>query len=153
MTVAAVRLGTTTDLPDVMHIMSRAFDPRFGEAWNEAQCLAMIAASGCRLVTAHTTEAVGFALSRTVVDTCELMLLAVVPEARQCGTGRLLLDDIVAAARSAGAASVFLEMRQGNPAERLYSRYGFKQVGKRNNYYRGASGEVLDALTYRYLLS
>ena len=153
MTITTLRTGGAEDLPDVMQIMTEAFDPNFGEAWSEAQCLAMIAASGCRLVIATQSAAVGFALSRTVVDTCELMLLAVIPEARRAGVGRLLLDDIVRGAGQARATSVFLEMREGNPAQHLYSCYGFKQIGRRKNYYRGASGEILDALTYQYLLS
>ena len=45
---------------------------------------------------------------------------------------------------------VFLEVRQGNPALALYLRVGFLQVGQRENYYRGKSGDYFNALTVRY---
>ena len=153
MTGLTLRAGGVEDLPDVMRIMSAAFDPHFGEAWSEAQCFAMIAATGCSLIIAQSTEAVGFALSRTIFDTCELMLLAVLPQAQHGGTGRQLLDHVVRTARDAEATMVFLEMREGNCASHLYSSLGFKQIGRRKNYYRGAHGELLDALTYQFLLS
>jgi len=39
-------------------------------------------------------------------------------------------------------------MREGNPAEALYRIKGFKQVGRRPDYYcRGTNG-ALDALTF-----
>ena len=45
---------------------------------------------------------------------------------------------------------VFLEVRQGNPALALYLRVGFLQVGQRENYYRGKSGDYFNALTLRH---
>jgi len=52
------------------------------------------------------------------------------------------------AAEERGAARLFLEMRDGNPAESLYRRAGFEPVGRRRNYYRNAAKGPLDAITY-----
>ena len=150
---ARLRAGGVDDVPAVMRVMDDAFDPRFGEAWNEAQCFAMIAATGCSLTIAEDGEMLGFALSRTIIDTCELMLIAVSSDRRRNGVGRQLLDAIISDARANGAAALFLEMRETNPAARLYASRGFIQIGRRKNYYRGAFGEVIDAVTYQLRLS
>ena len=41
----------------------------------------------------------------------------------------------------------FLEVRDGNPAVRLYKRTGFSEVGRRRDYYSGCDGQLFDALT------
>ena len=45
------------------------------------------------------------------------------------------------------AGQLHLEVRDGNPAVRLYKRAGFSQVGRRRNYYSGRDGQLFDALT------
>ena len=45
------------------------------------------------------------------------------------------------------------EVRDGNPALVLYRGAGFVQVGRRRGYYRGRSGKVFDALTFKRQLS
>jgi [ribosomal protein S18]-alanine N-acetyltransferase len=145
--------GTIDDLPAIMPVMTSAFSTRFGEAWTEAQCLGVLAMPGSQLIVARDVDPVGFALSRTIIDECELMLLAVAPESQQIGVGRELLKTMIANAEAAGARTVFLEVRQGNPAIALYSSAHFREVGRRRGYYRGTDGEVFDALTYRLTLS
>lgn len=152
MTVTLAR-GSVDDLPDIMPVMNGAFSNRFGEAWTEAQCLGVLAMRGSELIIARDNVVVGFALSRTIVGECELMLLAVAPDSQQNGIGRELLDAIIDSARTAGAQSVFLEVRQGNPAIALYSSAEFREIGRRRGYYRGSTGEIFDALTYRLTLS
>ena len=150
--------GSAADLASIMPVMAVAFDKNFGEAWTEAQCFGVVSMPGSHLIMAHDasvarSDVIGFALARVVVDECELMLLAVTPQSRCVGVGRALLDAVIADARAANAASVFLEMRDRNPAVSLYSTAGFIGVGQRRHYYRGLSGETFDALTYRLALT
>jgi [ribosomal protein S18]-alanine N-acetyltransferase len=152
MSGVALENGGAADLARIMPVMASAFDAGFGEAWTEAQCFGVVSMPGSHLVLASDPGVVGFALGRVVVDECELMLLAVTPQSRRAGIGRALLDAVIAGARAAHAASVFLEMREGNPAIGLYSAAGFGEVGRRRNYYHGLSGETFDALTYRLAL-
>jgi [ribosomal protein S18]-alanine N-acetyltransferase len=140
-------------LPMIMPVMTSAFDAQFGEAWTEAQCLGVVSMPGSHLIVARSDVAVGFALSRVIVDECELMLLAVAPESQHRGVGRQLLAAMIADARNAQAASIFLEVRNGNPAISLYSSAGFVEVGRRRGYYRGPLNETFDALTFRMALS
>jgi ribosomal-protein-alanine N-acetyltransferase len=144
----AITLHGIDGLADMMSVMDRAFDVKYGEAWTAAQCTGVISMPGAQLLIARMPRVVGFALVRTVYDEAELMLLAVCPDIQRQGIGRVLLQQSVAMASASGAASYFLEVRSDNPARRFYEDSGFKQVGVRREYYRGADGIRRDALTY-----
>lgn len=140
--------GDLTDVPGVMGVMDRAFDPRFGEAWTYAQCAGLLPMPGVWLMLARTGEdVVGFALSRIVADEAELLLLAVAPQARGAGVGRALVEHFSNAAAARGAQRLHLEVRDGNIAANLYNRAGFTLVGRRRRYYCGVDGERYDALS------
>lgn len=153
MTGLEIARGGAADLPAIMPVMTSAFDSCFGEAWTESQCLGVLSMPGSYLAIAQQGSPVGFALSRVILDECELMLIAVAPLAQHRGIGRQLLTAIVATARKANVTRLFLEVRSGNPAISLYSSFGFAEVGRRQGYYRGPHGETFDALTYRLSLS
>ena len=153
----AIRLadGKSTDLAAVMEIMNGAFLPRFGEAWTRSQCAGILPMAGVSLVLAHDNgreQPVGFSLFRTVADEAELLLLAVAPDHQHRGIGRLLLEQFVEQARSAGANRVHLEVRDGNPAVQMYRRAGFQPAGRRPDYYRGSDGRQFDAITLAHSL-
>jgi ribosomal-protein-alanine N-acetyltransferase len=136
---------------DIMPVMDAAFDPAFGEAWTSGQCLGMLSITGSELLVARRNGTlVGFALFRTVFEECELLLIATHPDAQRLGVGASLAKAVIDQATNRGAKMVFLEVRQGNPALALYLRVGFLQVGQRENYYRGKSGDYFNALTLRY---
>ncbi len=140
--------GTAVDLDEVMATMHLAFDPAFGEAWTRSQCAGIMGLGGVWLLLARRDgQAAGFALSRGVLDEAELLLLAVQPDHRRFGIGRMLLDAVASEARSRGATRLHLEMRDGNPAAILYERAGFHEIGRRKRYYRGHDGSSFDAIT------
>jgi ribosomal-protein-alanine N-acetyltransferase len=146
----------TDDIDRIMAVMEAAFDPAFGEAWTRRQVEDSLALPGTHYLLlgadkrapTDDASAAGFTLSRSVVDEEELLLIAVRPELRGRGIGGALLARFVAAARARGAARLFLEMRDGNPAEALYRRHGFDSIGRRRNYYRRGNGPPLDAITF-----
>lgn len=71
-----------------------------------------------------------------VGDEGELANLAVTPDARGRGGGRLLLDALLAEGMARGVRRVLLEVRESNePALRIYRARGFRQVGVRRDYY------------------
>ena len=140
----------------IMLVMQAAFDPEYGEAWTRRQLgdalvmpnthYLLLDADG--RVPERVEDAAGFTLSRQVVDEEELLLIAVIPQARGRGIGAALLRQLIAMSAARGTARLFLEMRAGNPAERLYLRHGFAPVGRRPNYYRMGRGGPFDAITY-----
>jgi [ribosomal protein S18]-alanine N-acetyltransferase len=148
--IDTVRLadGTADDLDGVMLVMTSAFDPAYGEAWTRSQCAGILPMSGVALTLARDAQGapLGFALFRTLAAEAELLLLAVAPEHRRRGVGRLLLDAFVDRARAGGANRVHLEVRDGNPAIAMYRSAGFDDVGRRRGYYRGNNGQF-DAIT------
>lgn len=144
----------------IMAVMDAAFEPAYGEAWNRRQvadalalprthALVVDAQGDCIPASADPAPApAGFVLTRHVLDEEELLLIAVIPGARQRGVGAMLIEHLFTAARTRGVTRIFLEMRRGNPAVRLYQKFGFEPIGERRNYYRMANGERIDAITF-----
>ncbi|MDO7835424.1 GNAT family N-acetyltransferase [Sphingobium sp. HBC34] len=137
-------------LADAMEVMVRAFDPAFGEAWTLPQLSGVMTMPGTWLTIARLDAApLGFALVRSVLDECELLLLAVAPLWRGRGIGEMLLHDSLRTARRRGITSMNLEVRSTNNAIRLYEKSGFEYVHRRPGYYRGNDGQLHDALSFR----
>lgn len=140
--------GNAADLGAVMRVMEDSFDPAFGEAWTAPQCAGLLPMSGVWLSLAREGDAViGFALARVVGGEAELLLLAVGRSRQRRGVGKMLLDRFAAVAASKGAEQLHLEVREGNHAVSLYRRNGYREVGRRRNYYSGRDGQLFDALT------
>src|SRR3712207_1977306 len=128
--------GGILDLDSVMRVMEDSFDPAYGEAWTAPQCAGLMPMPGVWLSLARDGQgAIGFALGRIVAQEAELLLLAVKRQSQGKGAGLLLLDRFMNIARERGAERFHLEVRDGNPAVKLYSRAGFAAVGRRRNYY------------------
>ncbi|HEU4630781.1 MAG TPA: ribosomal protein S18-alanine N-acetyltransferase [Gemmatimonadaceae bacterium] len=86
----------------------------------------------------------GYAVAWFVVGEGEVANIAVHPEWRGQGIGAALLDDVLAAAALHDVTAVFLEVRESNePARSLYTSRGFRQVGRRRNYYRAPREDAL----------
>jgi ribosomal-protein-alanine N-acetyltransferase len=140
--------GGLGDLDAVMRVMEDSFNPAYGEAWTAPQCAGLMPMPGVWLTLARDgNDVVGFALGRIVLKEAELLLLAVHPDGQRKGIGQLLLDRFMLVATTRGADRLHLEVRDGNPAIKLYSKSGFAEVGRRKNYYTGRDGQIYDALT------
>ncbi|QWW20742.1 ribosomal protein S18-alanine N-acetyltransferase [Schaalia sp. 19OD2882] len=75
----------------------------------------------------------------------DVMSVGVAPAHRGRGIGRALVEDLLRAAREAGAERVFLEVRRSNEgAQHLYRAVGFKEIGRVARYFRNP---VEDAVT------
>jgi [ribosomal protein S18]-alanine N-acetyltransferase len=146
--VITIGEGHAGDIAAIMPVMDDAFDPAFGESWTAAQCLSALAMPDCRLLVARSGNMVaGFALSRWVLDTEELLMIGVAAAWQRQNIGSMLLAVIVDHARQAGRHTLFLEVRDGNAAHDFYRTCGFEPIGRRKQYYRGANGFRPDAIT------
>jgi ribosomal-protein-alanine N-acetyltransferase len=142
-------------LEALMSIMRVGFDPHYGEAWSAAQLAGSLTLNGSFARQAVDTgdNIQGFTLSRVVAGEAELLLVAVDPQLRQRGIGRLLVEQVAEDVRRHGASAMFLEVRENNVAARqLYRSLGFVDVGRRANYYTGISGERFAAITMRRIV-
>ncbi|MWV28471.1 GNAT family N-acetyltransferase [Aurantiacibacter rhizosphaerae] len=146
----------TDALDAIIAVMEQSFDSRYSEAWNRRQVSDSLALPNVHftLIDPDGTQDVnldqvtGFSLTRQVLDEEELLLIAVLPSSRGMGVGKQLLAEVIERARARSVSRMFLEMRDGNPAEHLYRRFGFEKIGHRKGYYRGAVGGPLDATTF-----
>ena len=79
---------------------------------------------------------VGFAGVWLMVDEAHVVTVAVVPEQRGKGYGRLLVHGLIGVASEHGMQVATLECRISNSIARaLYGSYGFYEVGLRKRYY------------------
>jgi [ribosomal protein S18]-alanine N-acetyltransferase len=140
------------DLASAVH--RAAFTPLGERGWTRqdmAELLASPGVSGMLLISGG--QEIGFALCRVAADEAELLTIAVDAGHRRRGAGRVLLDAVIAHARTAGAAALFLEVGADNPAAcSLYEQKDFRVVGRRAGYYQRGTGPKADALVMRLTL-
>ena len=149
-------IAPADDIDRIMAVMTAAFDPAYGEAWNRRQLEDALLVGNCHYLLiagdgappAPGQAAVGFCLAHHGDEEEELLLFAIEPAHRRRGLGHILLAAFAAGAATRGARRLLLEMRQDNPAEHLYRSFGFVPVGRRTGYYRTQAGTRLDAITF-----
>ncbi len=89
----------------------------------------------------------GYVGAQTAGGESDIMNLAVAPEYRRQGIGRLLMQEMEQALGERKPEAVSLEVRVSNtPAIALYESLGYRQVGLRPKYYFKPAE---DALIYR----
>ena len=149
------------DVDHIMAVMTEAFVPEYGEAWNRRQVSDALLLKGSHhaligeqgeVPPTDGQPAAGFYLSRGLFEEEELLLFAITPTMRRRGLGHALLRHFIVSARSRGKKRLFLEMRRDNPAGVLYAAHGFQPIGIRPRYYRGLNGDRIDAITQQLVL-
>ncbi len=92
----------------------------------------------------------GFIMSRLTPPDSEILTFAVDPSRRGGGIGRMILEKHLENLERNGARLVFLEVADDNAAAlKLYGRAGFKEIGRRENYYQRADGSRRAAINLR----
>ena len=111
-----------------------------GQFWSE---LARVPESRWYVVARRGPRIVGYAGVFVVVPEADVQTVAVAPEERGRGTGRVLLGALIDQARARRATVLHLEVRADNAAAiGLYQAMGFVADGRRRDYY----GRGRDAL-------
>lgn len=127
----------------------------FTPGWSESTIADLLSMPGSfaliGMVPAATgVEPIGFTLARVAADEAELLSIGVLPDCRRGGVARRLVAACVERAGAAGAGALFLEVGEANlPARALYDQLGFQAVGRRERYYRTATGDFEAALVLR----
>lgn len=135
-------------LPQVLEIERNAISP----PWSEGALLGelgrddglfAIAMNEADDTVANDTV-VGFCIVRRAADEAELYQIAVRADFTRRGIGDALMETALSYCRKNAVLSVYLEVRRSNDgAIRLYKKHGFKNEGRRKNYY---SSPVEDAV-------
>jgi len=86
----------------------------------------------------------GLIVFRSMADEAEILNLVVEASRRRQGIGWLLVQKAIAECKAAGVRTIFLEVRESNEgALKLYARAGFKEGGRRGEYYREPTEDAL----------
>ncbi len=91
-----------------------------------------------------TDEVLGLISIMRLPDEAEILRVIVLKKARLMGLGQKLLECLVARLRAEGIKSIFLEVNNENyPALSLYQKAGFKEVGRRADYYEVGQDAII----------
>ena len=109
----------------------------FAVGWPATAFQRELAGNGAaRYIVVEGEEVAGFAGLWLMLDEAHVVSVAVLPERRREGLGRLLVHGLVRVAIEEGMNEATLECRVSNLAARaLYRSFGFYEVGARKRYY------------------
>jgi len=109
----------------------------FADPWSQRDFRDCVT-SDVTFLVAETAEGVaGYLVALDAADEGEILNLAVAPGGRRHGIGRALVDHALDSLARRGVRQVYLEVRESNaPARALYAAHGFREVGRRAQYYR-----------------
>ena len=89
----------------------------------------------------------GYFVAMKGVDEVHLLNITVAPEHQRQGWAHAMLDALAIWARGQGADWLWLEVRAGNlRAMQVYQAQGYREVGRRKNYYPAIQGQREDAM-------
>jgi ribosomal-protein-alanine N-acetyltransferase len=114
----------------------------FNRGWSEDELERMLLD---RAVLAHRLtigrRLAGFIISRIISGEAEILSVAVASSRRRRGLAKQMLNLHLRHLAGRGIRAVFLEVDENNvPANRLYRRFGFRTVGRREGYYADEPG-------------
>lgn len=110
----------------------------FSQPWRPETFRSLLENPTAEMWVAEGPEGVvmGYFVLWCIQEQGELANIAVAPGHRQRGLGSRLLDRAVERAREREVERLFLEVRISNVvAAEMYDRRGFREVGRRRNYY------------------
>jgi len=136
-----IRRSIPADAPEI----AAAEENIFSDAWSERSITDLISTEGAMCYTARDGDRViAYILGRVIAPEGEIYRIAVLPEYRRRGIGYRLLDYAVKTSRGRGLECLFLEVRSQNlPAIKLYTAYGFREIGRRRGYYKNPTDDAI----------
>ena len=109
----------------------------FSEPWSEASLKMLIGENSFGVVCQTDGTVAAYGGMICVLDEGQITNIATLPEFRRQGLATATLETMLKEASKRELAFVTLEVRESNfSAISLYEKLGFKQIGKRQNFYR-----------------
>jgi len=137
-----IRRMTLEDLPVVTELDSLSFTLPWPERSFRYE-LTNNPASRC-WVAELDGRVVGMIVAWMLVDEAHIATLATHPEHRRQGIARNLLTYALRYMSKEGAVTSFLEVRESNiPAQEMYRRFGYDEVGRRKRYYKDNNEDAI----------
>lgn len=128
-----IRNMTLDDVPEIAELEKICFS----DPWSEKSVASELENRLSYWLVAEDNNAiVGYVGSQSVLDSADIMNVAVAPGYRRQGIGEQLIESLSAHLRDKNIAFLMLEVRVSNEAAiSLYKKLGFVQVGCRPRYY------------------
>lgn len=131
---------TEADIPYVADVDMQAFGKRRVEEFEEE----LADKNYITLVAKKDGLVVGYVSALVLMETADLVSLAVDANYRRFGFGTKLLESMVKDAKQAGCERLMLEVRKSNlPAIKLYNKLGFVPIFVREKYYEGREDAIV----------
>ena len=134
------------DLEPILAIEQLSFHWPWGRLAFEGE---LSCQNACRFVVKSAepdkaSQIVAYAFLRRVADELHILKIAVTPALRGHGIATWFLNRCFTMGARQGVNSVYLEVRPSNiPAVELYEKLGFKEIGRRPNYYTDSKEDAL----------
>lgn len=136
-----IRKAQKSDVPGILKIENDLFpDP-----WDEQLFIDLLDKENKYFFVKELNgDLAGYVVFERIVDEGHITNLGVAKPYQKKGIATQLIGNIIDLAKGMKIGIIFLEVRQGNEAaKRLYSRFGFKEIGKRKAYYPKANEDAL----------
>ena len=141
MSTPAFRIGLAepSDAHAIAEMSREHVESGLGWRYDPERILRAMRGRETAVLAAHAQAVLaGFAIMDFGDERAHLVLLAVHPLQRRRGIGRALVEWLLESARTAGMASIHLELRAGNEAaRRFYRALGFAETVLMPRYYGG----------------
>ena len=129
-------------LPEEAEVLAEIHRDAFRRTWSAHEFSALLTDPSVFALVARQTSLfgsrriAGFVLVRFAADEAEILTIAVRPNLRRRGVGRLLMNDVSRRLYRERIARLFLEVDRANAAAvALYRSLGFTVAGERKQYY------------------
>ena len=89
-------------------------------------------------------QVIGIGCFWAILEEAHITILAIHPEFQSQGLGKLLLSNLLFEAKQKSLERATLEVAESNlKALNLYSKFGFKEAGRRKKYYKATNEDAL----------
>lgn len=143
---ATVRLMSASDASAAHSILMESPE---ASIWSEESLLESVS-QGIAWVAELDGQVAGILIGRIAADEFEILNLAVAKACRRRGIATQLVRSALEYAGTAGARRTYLEVRASNAgAIALYTRMGFRDCGRRPNYYGNPIEDAVLLVSHR----
>lgn len=125
------------DLPEVAGVEAQIQE----FPWSSGNFADSLTAGHSAWIARQGGRLIGFSVVMQVLDEAHLLTIGVAPAMQGQGHGARLLRQAMARATAQGGARMLLEVRPSNTqAVALYRHFGFREIGRRKDYYPAREG-------------
>lgn len=132
--------------PDHLSDVLRIEKASFSSPWSRESFLREMerAPLSVTIVAQEAETVIGYIVAWCIIEEAHIGNVAVDPDRRRQGVGRMMMDWFLQHATARGCAFATLEVRDSNHAARhLYASLGFAVAGRRRRYYLNPSEDAV----------